>query len=181
LTETNRGLIAQLKTLGETELELEYRTIRGALIDAGMMTSNLDSLYRDWQRWREESKIRASERLNSVALDVDQWWARHLSQFRSLMDSTHLAARIVRARKDARNDSKTLTHKLGLPATNPRRCQRLDSEEKPTMLTLLLCIIAALVFTVVFVFGSFALLSGEIMAVAGGVAPAEPGTIGGLS
>jgi hypothetical protein len=90
-----------LKTPGETDLELEYRTIRGALINAGLMTSNLDSLYRDWQRWREESKMRASERLNSVALDVDQWWARHLSQFRSLMDSAHLAARIVRARKDA--------------------------------------------------------------------------------
>ena len=42
-----------------------------------------------------------SERLNAVALDVDQWWARHLSQFRSLMDSAHLAARAVRARKDA--------------------------------------------------------------------------------
>jgi hypothetical protein len=35
------------------------------------------------------------------------------------------------------------------------------------MLTLLVCIIAALVFTVVFVFGSFALLSAVIMAVAG--------------
>jgi hypothetical protein len=66
------------------------------------MASNLDSLYSDWQRWREESKMRASERLNSVALDVDQWWAGHLWQFRSLMDSARLAARIVRARKDAR-------------------------------------------------------------------------------
>ena len=35
------------------------------------------------------------------------------------------------------------------------------------MFTLLVCIIAALVFTVVFVFGSFALLSAVIMAVAG--------------
>ena len=83
------------------DLEREYRTIREALISAGLMTDNLDSLYSDWQRWRDESKKRASERLNAVALDVDQWWARHLSQFRSLMDSAHLAARAVRARKDA--------------------------------------------------------------------------------
>ncbi len=51
-----------------------------------------------------------------------------------------------------------------MPATNPRR---LYSEEKPTMLTSLVCIIAALVFTVIFVFGSLALLSAVIMAVAG--------------
>ena len=35
------------------------------------------------------------------------------------------------------------------------------------MLTLLVCIIATLVFTVIFVFGSLALLSAVIMAVAG--------------
>jgi hypothetical protein len=35
------------------------------------------------------------------------------------------------------------------------------------MLTLLVCIIAALAFTVIFVFGSLALLSALIMAVAG--------------
>ncbi|HEY2486372.1 MAG TPA: hypothetical protein VGI36_14570 [Candidatus Binataceae bacterium] len=66
------------------------------------MTNNLDSLYNEWQRWREESKMRASQRLSSEALDVDQWWAGDLWQFRSLMDSAHLAARIVWARKDAR-------------------------------------------------------------------------------
>ena len=92
---------SELMATGETDLEQEYRTIREALINAGLMTSNLDSLYGDWQRWRGESKIRASERLNAVALDVDQWWAQHLLQFRSLMDSAHLAARILRARKDA--------------------------------------------------------------------------------
>ena len=94
--------ISELMTT-ETDLEREYRTIRQALIDAGLMTDNLDSLYGDWQRWREESKTRASERLNFVALDVDQWWAGHLSQFRSLTDSAHLAARMVRARKDAQD------------------------------------------------------------------------------
>lgn len=35
------------------------------------------------------------------------------------------------------------------------------------MLTLLVCLIAALVFTVIFVFGSLAMLSAVIMAVAG--------------
>lgn len=88
-------------TTGETDLEREYRTIREALIKAGLMTSNLDSLYSDWQRWRAEAKMPASDRPNSLALEVDQWWVRHLSQFRSLMDSAHQAARIVRARKDA--------------------------------------------------------------------------------
>lgn len=55
----------------------------------------------------------------------------------------------------------------GLSATNPLRRQRLYSKEKPTMLTLLVNIIATTVFTVIFVFGSLALLSAVIMAVAG--------------
>ena len=97
----NVKLVTSELATGETDLEREYRTIRQALIDAGLMTDNLDSLYGDWQRWREESKTRASERLNAVALDVDQWWAQHLLQFQSLTDSAHLAARTVRARKDA--------------------------------------------------------------------------------
>jgi len=99
--ESAKLAISESMATDETELEREYRTIRQALMDAGLMTDNLDSLYGDWQRWREESKTRASERLNALALDVDQWWAQHLLQFRSLMDSAHLAARIVRARKDA--------------------------------------------------------------------------------
>lgn len=64
LIETSSGLISQSKTnWRKLNLEREYRTIRKALINAGLMTSNLDSLYSDWQRWREESKMRASERL----------------------------------------------------------------------------------------------------------------------
>lgn len=90
-------------TTGKTDLEREYRTVREALIEAGLMTDNLDSLYSDWQRWSQESERRASVRRNSTALDVDQWWAQHLSQFRCLTDSAHLAARIVRARKDAQD------------------------------------------------------------------------------
>ena len=54
-----------------------------------------------------------------------------------------------------------------LSATNPLRRQRLYSKEKPTMLTLLVNIIATIVLTVVFVFRSLALLSAVIMAVAG--------------
>jgi hypothetical protein len=59
-------------TTGETDLEREYRTIREALIKGGLMTSNLDSLYSDWQRWRAEAKMPASDRPNSLALEVDQ-------------------------------------------------------------------------------------------------------------
>ena len=93
--------IPESMATGKTELEREYRTIREALVRAGLMTGSLDSLHGDWQRWRDESRTRASERLNSWAIDVDRWWAQHLLQFRSLVDSAHLTARIARARKDA--------------------------------------------------------------------------------
>lgn len=94
--------ISQLTVADDsTDLEKEYRTIRQALINAGLMTSNLDGLYGDWQRWRDEAKSRAAQRANAIAVDADQWWARHLSQFRSLMDPAHLAARTVREQKDA--------------------------------------------------------------------------------
>ena len=93
--------ISESLATGKPDLEREYRTIREALISAGLMTCSLDSLHGDWQRWRDQSRTRASERLNSWAMDVDQWWAQHLLQFRSLMDSAHLTARIARARKDA--------------------------------------------------------------------------------
>jgi hypothetical protein len=80
-------------------LEQEYRSIRQALIDAGLMTSSIDALYADWQRRRNES---LSPRVGAYAVDANQWWARHLSQFRILMDREQLAARAERVRKDAR-------------------------------------------------------------------------------
>jgi hypothetical protein len=71
------------------------------------------------------------------------------------MDSAHLAPRIVRARKMRGNDSRTLTRRLGLSATNPLRRQRLYSKETDHA-PLLVNIIATMVFTVIFVFGSLA-------------------------
>jgi hypothetical protein len=81
------------------DLEKEYHSIRRALINAQLMTGSIDALYSDWLRWRNES---LSPRARVNAVDANQWWAGHLSQFRSLTDSAHLAARAERARKDAR-------------------------------------------------------------------------------
>ena len=89
-------LIMTDNTIG---LEQEYRSIRQALINAGLMTGSIDALYADWLRWRNDS---VSSRAGVSAVDANQWWARHLSQFRCLMDPAHLAARAVRARKDSR-------------------------------------------------------------------------------
>jgi hypothetical protein len=81
-------------------LDEEYRLIRSALVNAGVdMTDSMDALYRDWRRWRDKSKSRAAIARLGVA-DADQWWARHLVQFRSLIDPLHVAARAERARKD---------------------------------------------------------------------------------
>jgi hypothetical protein len=94
--DTNPDLVMTDSTIG---LEQEYRSIREALINAGLMTGSIDALYADWLRWRNTS---VSSRAGVNAVDANQWWARHLSQFRCLMDPAHLAARAVRARKDAR-------------------------------------------------------------------------------
>jgi hypothetical protein len=81
-------------------LEAEYRLTRAALVNAGLdMTNSIDALYRDWRRWRDKSKSLAAVDRVGVA-DPDQWWARHLAQFRSLIDPLHVAARAERARKD---------------------------------------------------------------------------------
>ena len=68
------------------DLEAEYRLTRAALVNAGLdMTNSIDALYRDWRRWRDKSKSLAAVDRVGVA-DPDQWWARHLAQFRSLIE-----------------------------------------------------------------------------------------------
>jgi hypothetical protein len=83
-------------------LEEQYRSTRAALLSAGLdMNGSIDALYRDWLRWRDKQKPGTMP--NRVAVEkVDQWWARHLVQFRSLIDSVHVTARAERARKDDR-------------------------------------------------------------------------------
>lgn len=82
------------------DLDAEYRRTRAALVDAGVdMTDSIDSLYRDWRRWRDKLQSKtAAERARAGNPDV--WWSRHLAQFRSLTDSPHAVARAERARKD---------------------------------------------------------------------------------
>jgi hypothetical protein len=85
---------------GMVGLEAEYRTTRAALVNAGVdMTDSMDALYRDWRRWRAKVKSQALVDRAGVA-GVDQWWARHLAQFRRLIDPHHVMARAVRVRKD---------------------------------------------------------------------------------
>jgi hypothetical protein len=82
------------------KLDAEYRLTRAALINAGVdMTGSMDALYRDWRRWRDKSKSLAAVDSAEVA-NADQWWSRHLAQFRCLIDPLHVAARAERARKD---------------------------------------------------------------------------------
>jgi hypothetical protein len=73
-------------------LEEEYRLTRSALVKAGLdMTASMDALYRDWRRRRD--KLESMARLDSVAAGrVDQWWARHLAQFRCLIDPVRRGA-----------------------------------------------------------------------------------------
>src|SRR5271167_2560674 len=88
-------------TATNISLEEKYRLTHKALVKAGLdMTGSMDALYRDWRRWRD--KLESMARLDSVATgQVDQWWARHLAQFRCLIDPVHVTARAVRARKDS--------------------------------------------------------------------------------
>jgi len=82
------------------DLEAEYRLTRAALVNAGVdMTDSMDALYRDWRRWRDQRKSLAPVDRVRVAV-LDDWWARHLEQFRSLIDPPHVAARAERTRKD---------------------------------------------------------------------------------
>jgi hypothetical protein len=82
------------------QLDEEYRLTRAALVDAGLdVTDSIDSLYREWLRWRERSKSRARVG-RAIAGNADRWWSDHLAQFRSLIDPLHVAARAERARKD---------------------------------------------------------------------------------
>ena len=81
-------------------LEEKYRLTRKALVKAGLdMTGGMDALYRDWRRWRD--KLESTVPVDSVAIGkVDEWWARHLVQFRCLIDPLHVTARAVRTQKD---------------------------------------------------------------------------------
>ena len=82
------------------DLEAEYRLTRAALLNAGVdITDSMDALYRDWRRWRDQRKSLAPVDRVRVAV-LDDWWARHLEQFRSLIDPPHVAARAERTRKD---------------------------------------------------------------------------------
>lgn len=84
------------------KLDKEYRLTRAALINAGVdMAGSMDALYRDWRRWRDKTTSLASVDREGVA-NADQWWSRHLAQFRCLIDPLHVAARVERARKDRR-------------------------------------------------------------------------------
>jgi hypothetical protein len=87
-------------TIANINLEEQYRLTRAALVNAGLdMDGSIDALYRDWRRWREKPKPLAPP--DRVAIgNADQWWARHLAQFRCLIDPVHVTARAVRARKD---------------------------------------------------------------------------------
>ena len=87
-------------TMANVNLEKQYHLTRAALISAGLdMNGSIDALYRDWRRWREEAKPLALP--DGVAMgNADQWWARHLAQFRCLIDPVNVTARAVRARKD---------------------------------------------------------------------------------
>jgi len=102
----DRGLTPQsaaesVRSMSATvDLEAEYRLTRAALVDAGIeMTDSMDALYRDWRRWRDQPRSLAPVDRAGVAR-LDQWWACHLAQFRSLIDPPHIAARAERARKD---------------------------------------------------------------------------------
>jgi|HubBroStandDraft_6_1064221.scaffolds.fasta_scaffold1132445_1 hypothetical protein len=82
------------------KLDEEYRLTRAALINAGVdMTGTMDALYRDWLRWRSDAEFLGAAASAGV-VNADQWWARHLVQFRRLIDPLHVSARAERARKD---------------------------------------------------------------------------------
>jgi hypothetical protein len=74
-----------LMTAANVSLEEEYRLTRTALVKAGLdMTASMDALYRDWRRRRD--KLESMARLDRVGRYRTQWWARHLAQFRCLIN-----------------------------------------------------------------------------------------------
>ena len=87
-------------TIANTNLEEQYRFTRAALVRAGLdMNGSMDALYRDWRRWRDKPNLLTP--LDRVAIgNADQWWARHLAQFRCLIDPVHVTARAVREREN---------------------------------------------------------------------------------
>ena len=95
--------VTQPMTTNTIDLEQEYRSVRQALVRAGLMIGSIDALHADWQRWVNDSKSAVGRR--RPAWDVNQWWAHHLSLFRCLMDRAHLTARAVRKVKDSQGDS----------------------------------------------------------------------------
>jgi hypothetical protein len=91
-----------LMPVADDNLEEEYRLTRAALVRAGLdMNGSIDALYRDWRRWRDKSN-RSAPGDRAAIRNADEWWARHLAQFRSLIDPVHVSARSVRAGKDER-------------------------------------------------------------------------------
>jgi len=86
-------------TIANINLEERYRLTRAALVRAGLESGSIDALYRDWLRWRDRpNSLTAPNRIATE--NADRWWARHLDQFRCLIDPVHVTARSVRARKD---------------------------------------------------------------------------------
>jgi len=87
-------------TIANINLEEQYRLTRAALVSAGLdMNGSIDALYRDWRRWRDKRTPLALPDCADI-WDADQWWARHLAQFRSLIDPLLVTARAVRTRQD---------------------------------------------------------------------------------
>lgn len=125
-------------TAANIRLEEKYRSTRKALVEAGLdMTGGMDALYRDWRRWRD--KLETMVRVDSVAIGkVDEWWARHLVQFRCLIDPLHVTARAVRAQKDS---AAHVADREGVPLAtlrspastqsdpNMNLCKRADEEQ----------------------------------------------------
>ena len=65
VVQTPRSTVArvfsQLFMTTIVDLDAEYRLTRAALVDAGVeMTDSMDTLYRDWRRWRDRSGARAA-------------------------------------------------------------------------------------------------------------------------
>ncbi len=108
----NSRLDPKLTMTAMVDLDTEYRQTRAALVKAGIdMTDSMDALYREWRWRRDKSKSLAGVERGGRA-DADQWWARHLAQFRSLIDPPHVAARAERERKD-RNAVRARPHPGG--------------------------------------------------------------------
>ena len=86
-------------TIANTNLEEQYHFTRAALVSAGLdMNDSIDALYRDWRRWRDKPNLLAPP--DRAHRERRPMGARHLAQFRCLIDPVHVTARAARARKD---------------------------------------------------------------------------------